>query len=47
MDATNLAVNKGDRSNVRRKGIEKELRNLNFNINYEKGSVELGPSGDS
>ena len=47
IDVTNLAEDKGERSIARRKGIEKELHNLNFNINYEKRSVEMGIDGDS
>ena len=36
----------GERTTARRKGIQRELHNLNFNINYEKGGTEAGPRGD-
>lgn len=35
MDDTKLVKEKGDRSSTRRKGIERELHNLHFNINYD------------
>ena len=41
-----LAEDIGERTTVRRKGIQRELHNLNFNINYEKGGTEAGPRGD-
>ena len=44
-DATKSVEDKGERSTTRRRGIERELHNLNFNINYEKGSTERGLSG--
>lgn len=42
-----LVRDKGERSTTRRKGIERELRNLSFNINYEKGKTEMGLCSDS
>ena len=47
IEVTNLVKDKGERSTACRKGIEKELHNLNFNINYEKGKAEMGLSGDT
>ena len=38
---------KGDRSTSRRKGIERELHNLNFNINYDSGRTEKGFGGNT
>ena len=45
IDDTKLVEDKGDRSTTRRKGIERKLHNLNFNINYEKGRTEMGNRG--
>ena len=47
LDDTKMVEDKGDRSTAYRKGIERELHNLNFNINYEKGKAVMGLSGDT
>ena len=47
IEVSNLVEDKGERSIARRKGIERELHNLNFNINYEKGKAKMGLSSDT
>ena len=47
IDVTNLVEDKGDRSIARRKTIDRELHNLNFNINYDKRKMEMGIGGDT
>ena len=44
---TSLMEDNGDKSTRRRKGIERELHNLNFNISYERKRTEMGIDGDS